>query len=312
MGRSTRVGAASRELFSAYQGQQWHPAQPLAVVNQWFEGGGDTGNHQHEDFHALYVVLSGRGIHVIDGHPYPITRGDVYMTPPSAVHRYRDYHRLRATAFCFQADLFSAEELDALRALPGFWSLFVPAGAGGEAERPHYQLHLSPERHDEVAAIIGQIAAEMERPTEATAPLLVRGLLFRLLVYLARAQPDDQGEGRRAPAQGRGPILTEVLRVCEERYAEPLTVPQLAALMFLSPGHFSEVFSREVGLPPAAYLRRLRLERAQTLLRATDLSATEIAHRTGFADSAQFSRAFRAALGITPSAYRKNPRPTGQ
>jgi AraC-like DNA-binding protein len=74
--------------------------------------------------------------------------------------------------------------------------------------------------------------------------------------------------------------------------------------MFLSPGHFSELFSREVGMPPATYLRRLRLERAQTLLRTTALSATEIAQQSGFNDLAQLSRAFRTAFNTTPSAYR--------
>jgi transcriptional regulator GlxA family with amidase domain len=155
--------------------------------------------------------------------------------------------------------------------------------------------------------MIEEILAEMGSSSTA-APLLVRGLLFRLLVYLARIQAEGGGARRSGPrghlVPARGPRLADVVRVCEQRFAEPLLVPQLAALMFLSPGHFSELFSREVGIPPATYLRRLRLERAQTLLRTTALSATEIAQQSGFNDLAQLSRAFRTVFNTTPSTYR--------
>jgi AraC-like DNA-binding protein len=294
----------NKEYFSSYRGLLWHPAQPLVVIHQRYDAGLNTGSFQHEDFHALYMVQSGRGIHVINGHPYAIAPGDVYMTPPGAIHEYREYQRLRAEAFCFQASLFSDDELSALRLLEGFWNLFIPSEP---AQTGVVKLHLSPERRRSTARMIEEILAEMESCSVA-APILVRGLLFRLLVYLARikAEPGDarssNPHGHRVPA--RGPSLADVVRVCEDRFAEPLLVPQLAALMFLSPGHFSELFAREVGMPPASYVRRLRLERAQTLLRTTALSATEIARQSGFNDPAQLSRAFRTAFRMTPSAYR--------
>lgn len=306
---------AHAEHFSSYQGQLRHPALPLVVLHQRYDDGEDTGTFRHEDFYALYVVQGGRGLHVIDGHPYPVVRGDVYMTPPGTTHCYHDYRHLHAEAYCFQAQLFSPDELDALRSLAGFWRLFVAPGIARETVRDHYRLHLPPERLREVERMIGEIDAEMAR-TDATAPLLVRGLLFRLLVYVARASGSRDVRGRTemtvaetadpaARTADYGGGLATVLRVCEERIAEPLSVPQLAALMFLSPSHFAEVFSRHVGMPPGAYIRQIRLQRAQTLLRTTQLSATEIAQATGFGDPARLSRAFRAAFDLTPTAYRR-------
>ena len=78
--------------------------------------------------------------------------------------------------------------------------------------------------------------------------------------------------------------------------------------MFLSPGHFTEIFAREVGMPPAAYLRRLRIERAQTLLRETEAPVSEIAAQVGLGDSASLARAFRSAFGHTPTQYRRRKR----
>lgn len=299
------------DSYSTYPDVFAHASQPVAVIHQWFEAGTDTGPHQHKDFYALYLGRGGHGLHTVNGHPYPITRGDVYITPPGSIHSYCAYHHLQAEALIFQAQLFSAVELDALRSLAGFWNLFIPAVTDQVDTGRDYQLHLSPERYRIVEGMVQELFAEITQPAPVSA-ILMRGLLFRLLVYLARLQAEDglSQNGRDAafdPAvktPAGGPGLAEVLRICEERFAEPLSVPQLAALMFLSPSYFSEIFSREVGMPPAAYIRRLRLERAQTLLRSTWLSATEIAQQVGLNDSAQLSRAFRAAFGMTPTDYR--------
>ena len=313
----------TQEFFSTYQNRRWHPDQPLVVLHQYYAVGADTGTWQHMDFYALYVVRGGRGIHEINGHPYAVRRGDVYMTPPGATHCYRDYLQLRAEAFCFQAPLFSDDELDSLGNLPGFRHMFVRGdeasgdeASGDEAsgdetttETQHdYQLHLSPAHYSHVERLVDEVLAEMQQAADVS-PLLVRGLMFQLLVYLTRVQPALDTHDTAANAEvphngGTSSTLADILHICEARFAESLTVPQLAALMFLSAGHFSELFAREVGMPPGAYLRQLRLERAQTLLRTTALTITEVAQQSGFGDSAQLARAFKAAFGATPSAYR--------
>lgn len=294
---------ATQEHFTSYRPRCWRADQPLAVLHQWYEEGQDTGAWRHVDFYALYVIRGGRGIHVINEHPYPVRRGDVYVTPPGSTHSYRDYRQLEAEVFCFQAPLFSDAELDALGSLPGFRDIFI-RGADGQTGGVHdVRMHLSAPQYHDVEHMVDDILAEA-RCAEDVSVIVVRGLLFRLLVYLARAhaQPPDTPTG--TPPAG-GPIVAEIFSICESRFTEGLTVPQLAALVFLSPSHFSEIFVREVGVPPATYLRRLRLERAQHLLRTTALSITEIAQQSGFSDSAQLSRAFSATLGIAPRDYRR-------
>lgn len=270
--------------------------------------GADTGLWQHMDFYALYVVRGGRGIHEINGHRYAVRRGDVYMTPPGATHRYLDYQDLRAEAFCFQATLFSDAALDALSGLAGFRHIFVRGDVTAADAQRDYQLHLSPAHYAHVEQLVDDLLAEMSQ-NEEVSPLLVRGLLFQLLVYLARTQPVGETVGKTGAPEAviapESPAMAEILRVCEAHFAEGLTVPQLAALMFLSVGHFSEMFAREVGMPPGAYLRRLRLERAQTLLRTTSLAITMVAQQSGFGDSAQLARAFKTAFGMTPRQYRE-------
>lgn len=58
--------------------------------------------------------------------------------------------------------------------------------------------------------------------------------------------------------------------------------------------------------PPAGELiRAARLRRAQTLLRQTRLSITEVAYRAGFRSPAYFTQCFREDFGMTPSQFRR-------
>ena len=100
------------------------------------------------------------------------------------------------------------------------------------------------------------------------------------------------------------PTIADAVRWCEAHFAEPLSVPQLAARLFLSPNHFSQRFTREVGVTPAAFIRRLRLEKARALLRETDWPLARIAEATGFADAAHLARSFCGFYGLTPGAFR--------
>jgi AraC-like DNA-binding protein len=287
---------------------------PLSVLRQWFHGGGDTGLHWHTNFWTLYCVMGGRGIHLINDHPYPVARGDVYIVPPGGVVSYRDYSDLSALAFSWTTELFLPHEWNALRALPGFWPLMLPFDENDS--RRNCRLHLPPERFRGVEANAREIADELESGT-AAGGLLARGGLLRILVHLARwnaqhrnsptePRPLESTESASAGAarEETAPVFADVLRLIEERYAEPLTVPQLAARLFLSTGAFNILFRRETGVSPAAYLRRLRLDRAQTLLRESDLTVAQVATQSGFADAAHFSRAFRAAFGSAPREYR--------
>ena len=76
--------------------------------------------------------------------------------------------------------------------------------------------------------------------------------------------------------------------LADARYFEPLTVDDLARAARLSRAHFSREFRREFGESPHAYLLTRRLERAASLLRATDRSVAEICFAVGLQDFALF------------------------
>ena len=91
----------------------------------------------------------------------------------------------------------------------------------------------------------------------------------------------------------------------DRAYAEPLDIPALARIAYVSEAHFIRTFRATFGETPHRYLQRRRVERAMFLLRSTDTSVTDICLETGFNSLGTFSRTFTDIVGETPSAYRK-------
>jgi AraC-like DNA-binding protein len=91
----------------------------------------------------------------------------------------------------------------------------------------------------------------------------------------------------------------------DARYAEPLTVPELAAIAGASPAHFSREFRRAFGEPPHRYLLTRRLERAASLLRSTDRSVADVCCMVGLSSVGSFTTSFRRIYGMTPTEYRR-------
>lgn len=91
----------------------------------------------------------------------------------------------------------------------------------------------------------------------------------------------------------------------DREFADPITVPDLAAEALMSPGHFQRAFRRAYGETPHAHLMGRRVERAQHLLRTTELTVTEVCHLVGATSLGSFSAAFTRIVGCTPTAYRR-------
>jgi len=98
--------------------------------------------------------------------------------------------------------------------------------------------------------------------------------------------------------------LTRGKDLADQRYAESVTVADMAAAAQLSPSHFSREFRMAFGETPHRYLLTRRLERAATLLRTTDRSVTEICFMVGLSSVGSFTTSFSRMFGQSPTAYR--------
>jgi len=119
--------------------------------------------------------------------------------------------------------------------------------------------------------------------------------------YLETLPPDRIGwlAGLRDPVVGRA------LAVLHGRPAEDWSINSLAREVGLSRSALSERFTQFVGQPVMQYLMNWRMQLAANSLRSTDDSVAAIAARVGYDSDAAFSRAFKKAVGVSPSEWRE-------
>jgi transcriptional regulator GlxA family with amidase domain len=110
------------------------------------------------------------------------------------------------------------------------------------------------------------------------------------------------------PALARLDDLARLRRVrdrMDREYAQPLDVEALARGAHMSAGHLSRQFKLAYGESPYSYLMTRRIERAMALLRASDLSVTEICFAVGCSSLGTFTTRFTELVGVSPSVYRR-------
>jgi AraC-like DNA-binding protein len=97
--------------------------------------------------------------------------------------------------------------------------------------------------------------------------------------------------------------------LADRRYADALSVADMARAAHLSSAHFSRQFRRVFGESPHRYLLTRRLERAAALLRTTDWSVADVCMAVGLTSLGSFTTSFGRMFGKTPTAYRASVPP---
>ncbi|WP_299535231.1 GlxA family transcriptional regulator [uncultured Streptomyces sp.] len=94
------------------------------------------------------------------------------------------------------------------------------------------------------------------------------------------------------------------------RLGEPIPLRDMARREAMSVRTFTRRFREEVGVSPGQWLTLQRVERARRLLESTGLSVDQVARDAGFRTATSLRQHFRAAVGVTPTVYRKTFRAT--
>lgn len=99
--------------------------------------------------------------------------------------------------------------------------------------------------------------------------------------------------------------LLDVIRYIQENYASPLYTAELARLAHMSESAFRRKFQKLRNMSPARFIAQLRVREAAHLLVTTAMDMGDIAERSGFPNSAYFSRVFKQVTGESPAQFRR-------
>ncbi|MDX3661111.1 DJ-1/PfpI family protein [Streptomyces sp. ID05-26A] len=142
-------------------------------------------------------------------------------------------------------------------------------------------------------------------------PALARKIAQYLVVFLQRSG----GQSQFSVHTRAKPVSDGSLRaLLDDIHADPTrewTVPVMARKAMMSVRHFARVFSRSVGISPAQYVERARVEAAADRLASSGDSLDLVARQSGFGSAETLRRAFLRVLGVSPGSYRARFRTTG-
>ncbi len=111
-------------------------------------------------------------------------------------------------------------------------------------------------------------------------------------------------------SQGPGKLVNQdriqtMIAFIQQHYQEKLSLEDIARSASISRSECLRCFCSSISRTPFEYLLDYRIERAERLLRSTDLSVLDIALQTGFSSGAYFGKVFKEAKGLPPGLYRK-------
>jgi|SRR5215471_13392249 len=151
-----------------------------------------------------------------------------------------------------------------------------------------------------------QLSYEARHPQPGS-QIMVTRLTDVIFVQAVRAwldeQPKDQG-GWLAALRDRQ--IGRALGLMHRDPGQSWSVESLAAGVSMSRSKFAAKFKTFVRESPLAYLNRLRLNVAASLLVQGDLTVGEVSHRVGYDSETAFSTAFKRRYGVAPGSYRRD------
>lgn len=99
--------------------------------------------------------------------------------------------------------------------------------------------------------------------------------------------------------------MEQAVLFIEANYYLPITIRDIADMLYLNPSYFCQKFKAEIGVSPKQYLMNTRLNAAKLLLCDTNWSIREISEKVGFQTDTYFSCYFHKRFKETPKDYRK-------
>ncbi|MGN7762430.1 helix-turn-helix domain-containing protein [Paenibacillus sp. 22594] len=271
------------------------PEFPIKVHTQRFDRAGVVlfPHHWHEHLEFLFIER-GEAVFECGRTPIHVRAGDLIAVNSNELH----YGISASADLLYYAIIADTSLLHSAVSDAAETKFIAPI----QQNRLLLRNHISGDQHITDCALT--IIRELER-REFGYELAVKSELYRLLTLLLRGHVvtvlSQAEQTRRIQTIER---FAPVLRYIDTQYSEPIFVDHLAALAGLSRFHFSRLFKELTGHTVSEYVNAVRLDRADSMLRHTQLTVSEIAAATGFNDIYYFSRTFKKHKQRTPSSVR--------
>ncbi len=251
-------------------------------------------HHSHVQFEMMRV-RRGEGVYTTEKKSYPMREGDMFFFGSEEMHCITDVGAdgLEILNLQFAPEYVWESTSETMRAEHANFCF---------AHSENFENRIPADRAEELSALFLKIKEELEGKRMEYA-LAAKTFLTQMIVTLLR---DFRYADETSPvASDHIRCVRRALVYIDRHLADKLSLEDIAAEAGISPAYFSTVFRKVSRIGLWEYITSKRIDRAIRLLTAPDRSETvlEIAARCGYNNTANFNKAFKKRIGMTPGEY---------
>lgn len=251
-------------------------------------------HHSHARF-EITLVASGSGVYFTPSGNHEIHEGDMLIFSGNEPHCITEIHSkgLELINLHFEPRYLFGDSHNSLSVKHADFC-FVHAA--------NFKNHIPANATLNLAELFLRMEDELKRKDDEYV-LCVKSLLNLLLISLIR----DYGYCTKVSTHRMNEILS-ALEYIDMHLSESLTLEAIAHVAGMSPNYFSALFKRFCNVTLWEYISSKRIEKASHMMLDQNFKGTmlDIALACGYNNTANFNKAFRKHIGMTPSAYRKS------
>ena len=133
-----------------------------------------------------------------------------------------------------------------------------------------------------------------------TAHAMVVALLLQI------ADINDRAVNKEINPKSNCSQLTSALDFIADRFADSITIGELAEVCHMSETHFRRLFRESMNMTPIDYINMVRIQMACEYMKNSDETMIEIAHHVGYDTISTFNRNFKKLVGVSPYHWKTN------
>lgn len=254
--------------------------------------------HWHREMEILYIKTNGLLVD-IGTESFVGEEGDIFFIPSNLLHSAMQKDGLGSTFYAivfdmnflssFGMDRIQQQYLGPLQKSPG---KFV------------YHFKSKDPQYNQIQQLVKQIIDAFGNQLPGF-ELLIKGLLYQFIYYLSN-HISTTAFTEESPQDVLVAIrIKQILSYIEEHYTLPISLKAIAKEVDLSEQYFCRFFKKYFHTTFNSYLTQYRLNRAEVLLKHTQMPIIEVAMAVGFESANYFTIVFKKNKGQTPSEYRE-------
>ncbi len=256
---------------------------------------GTSRRYHYHDFYELYYLNSGERFYFVKDKTYHIKKGTLVLVKPFDIHYTTSYAKQNYDRYLIS---FSNEYLTSFTGASGLESQFLEC-----FHKDIAIIKLNMQEQHYVETVLKFMEKEYKEKNNWH-EIQLKTSLIQLLIFMNRNEIKLMNNDVDY-INSAHKTISEITAFINDNFNQDITLKSISEKFFISQYYLSRIFKTNTGFMFSEYLNGVRVKEAQTLLKNTNKSVTEISEMVGYNSSTHFGRIFKSVTGISPLSYRK-------